>query len=47
MGDDLVFVLELHGRSKVGRTSITVKVEAFAHRGRSGEQIQVTEGVFQ
>ena len=31
---------------KVRRTSITVKVEAFARRGRSGEQIQVTEGVF-
>ena len=31
---------------KVGRTSITVQVEAFARRGRSGEQIQVTEGVF-
>ena len=31
---------------KTGRTSITVKVEAFARRGRSGEQIQVTEGVF-
>ena len=31
---------------KVGRTSITMKVEAFARRGRSGEQIQVTEGVF-
>jgi acyl-CoA thioesterase YciA len=31
---------------KVGRTSITVKVEAFARRGRSGGQIQVTEGVF-
>jgi acyl-CoA thioesterase YciA len=31
---------------KVGRTSITVKVEAFARRGRSGEQIKVTEGVF-
>jgi uncharacterized protein (TIGR00369 family) len=29
---------------KVGRTSITVKVEVFARRGRSGEQIQVTEG---
>ena len=28
---------------KVGRTSITVKVEAFARRGRSGKQIQVTE----
>src|SRR4029079_13480235 len=31
---------------KVGRTSLTVQVEAFARRGRSGEQIQVTEGVF-
>ena len=31
---------------KVGRTSITVKVEAFARRGRSGEKIQVTEGLF-
>jgi acyl-CoA thioesterase YciA len=31
---------------KVGRTSVTVKVDAFARRGRSGEQIQVTEGVF-
>jgi acyl-CoA thioesterase YciA len=31
---------------KVGRTSVTVKVEAFARRGRSGEQIKVTEGVF-
>ena len=31
---------------KVGRTSITVQVEAFARRGRSGEQIKVTEGVF-
>ena len=31
---------------KVGRSSITVKVEAFARRDRSGKQIQVTEGVF-
>ena len=31
---------------KVGRSSITVKVEAFARRGRSGKHIQVTEGVF-
>ena len=30
---------------KVGRTSITVKVEAFARRGRSG-RTQVTESVF-
>src|SRR6476661_4442536 len=31
---------------KVGRTSITVEVEAFARRERSGEAIKVTEGVF-
>jgi len=31
---------------RVGRTSITVKVEAFARRGRSGGKIQVTEGLF-
>jgi acyl-CoA thioesterase YciA len=31
---------------KVGRTSITVKVEVFARRARSGEKIEVTEGVF-
>ena len=31
---------------KVGRSSITVEVQAFARRGRSGKQIQVTEGVF-
>jgi acyl-CoA thioesterase YciA len=31
---------------KVGRTSITVQVDAFARRDRSGELIQVTEGVF-
>ena len=31
---------------KVGRTSITVEVEAFARRERSGEAIKVTQGVF-
>jgi acyl-CoA thioesterase YciA len=31
---------------KVGRTSLTVQVEAFARRDRSGESIKVTEGVF-
>jgi acyl-CoA thioesterase YciA len=31
---------------KVGRTSLTVEVEAFARRDRSGEAIKVTEGVF-
>ena len=31
---------------KVGRTSLTAQVEAFARRDRSGEAIKVTEGVF-
>jgi acyl-CoA thioesterase YciA len=31
---------------KVGRTSITVQIEAVARRNRSGEAIKVTEGVF-
>ena len=32
--------------TKVGRTSITVKIESFARRGRTGDTIQVTEGLF-
>src|ERR1700756_3407414 len=31
---------------KFGRTSITVKVESWARRGRSEERIEVTEGIF-
>jgi acyl-CoA thioesterase YciA len=31
---------------KVGRTSITVKVESWARRGIGDEQIAVTEGIF-
>ena len=31
---------------KIGRTSMTVKIQAFAHRGRTGEKIAVTEGLF-
>jgi acyl-CoA thioesterase YciA len=31
---------------KVGRTSLTVQIEAFARRDRSGEAVKVTEGVF-
>jgi len=31
---------------ELGRTSITVKVEVFARRARTAEQIEVTEGVF-
>jgi acyl-CoA thioesterase YciA len=31
---------------KVGRTSVTVQVKAFARRDRSGEAIKVTDGIF-
>ena len=31
---------------KVGRTSITVKIETVARRGMSGEHVRVTEGTF-
>jgi acyl-CoA thioesterase YciA len=31
---------------KVGRTSITVKVESWVRRGTEAEQIEVTEGIF-
>ena len=31
---------------KIGRTSMTVKIQAFARRGRTGEKIEVTDGLF-
>jgi acyl-CoA thioesterase YciA len=31
---------------KIGRCSIAVKISAFARRGRNGEDIKVTEGLF-
>lgn len=31
---------------RVGRTSLTLQVEAWARRGRSGEEVKVTEGRF-
>jgi acyl-CoA thioesterase YciA len=31
---------------KVGRTSLTVQIEAFARRDRSGKAVKVTEGIF-
>lgn len=31
---------------KIGRTSIAVKIKAFARRGRGGQEIKVTEGLF-
>ena len=32
--------------TRVGRTSITVQVETYAHRGRTSEEVTVTEGRF-
>jgi acyl-CoA thioesterase YciA len=31
---------------KIGRTSMAIKVEAWARRARSGETVKVTEGIF-
>jgi acyl-CoA thioesterase YciA len=31
---------------RIGRTSMTIQVEAWARRGRSGEEVKVTEGRF-
>jgi len=31
---------------RIGRTSMTVKIDVFARRGRTGEKIDVTEGLF-
>jgi acyl-CoA thioesterase YciA len=31
---------------KIGRSSIVVKISAFARRGRTGEDFRVTEGLF-
>jgi acyl-CoA thioesterase YciA len=32
--------------TRVGNTSIAVKIESFARRGRTGDTIKVTEGLF-
>lgn len=32
--------------TKIGNTSITIKIESWVRRGRGGEQIKVTEGIF-
>jgi acyl-CoA thioesterase YciA len=32
--------------TRVGRTSMTVQVETYARRGRTGEEVKVTEGRF-
>jgi acyl-CoA thioesterase YciA len=43
IGDEVTCYAEI---SKVGRTSITVKVESWVRRGIGEEQIAVTEGIF-
>jgi acyl-CoA thioesterase YciA len=32
--------------TRIGRTSMTVQVDTYARRGRSGEEVKVTEGRF-
>ncbi len=43
VGDILCVYTDLE---RVGRTSMTIHVEAFALRGRMGERVKVTEGKF-
>ena len=43
IGDEVTCYAEI---IKVGKTSITVKVESWARRGIGEEQIAVTEGIF-
>ena len=43
IGDEVTCYAEI---VKVGRTSITVKVESWVRRGIGEEQIEVTEGIF-
>src|SRR6516165_59267 len=43
IGDEVSCYAEI---IRVGKSSITVKVESWARRGTSEEQIEVTEGIF-
>ena len=43
IGDEVSCYAEI---VKIGRTSITVKIESWARRGLAGERIKVTEGLF-
>lgn len=43
VGDEVSFYGEV---TKVGRSSIAVKIESWARRGLSEERIKVTEGLF-
>ena len=43
VGDEVSCYAEI---IKIGRTSITVKIESWARRNLSGERVKVTEGTF-
>jgi len=43
VGDEVSCYAEI---VEVGRTSVTVKIEVFADRGSTGEEIAVTDGLF-
>lgn len=43
VGDEVSCYAEI---VKIGRTSMTVQIQAFARRGRTGEKIKVTDGLF-
>ncbi len=43
IGDEVSFFTEV---SKVGTTSVTIHIEAWARRKGGGEQVRVTEGLF-
>jgi acyl-CoA thioesterase YciA len=43
VGDEVSCYAEIE---KVGRTSITIRIETWVRRGRTGERVKVTEGVF-
>lgn len=43
VGDEVSCYAEI---VKIGRTSLTLKIESWSRRGLSGERVKVTEGVF-
>jgi acyl-CoA thioesterase YciA len=43
VGDEISCYAEI---VKIGRTSMVVRIKTFARRGRTGENIEVTEGLF-
>lgn len=43
VGDEVSFYTEVE---RIGKTSIAIKIEAWAERSRTGEIVHVTEGLF-